>query len=69
MQVDSVQMSHDHHNHLPTPVISDQPRRSSSSPVQLRHLTQNRSVSSECIREVWSEGVKIEYENKVKRSS
>ena len=41
-QVDSVQMSNDRHNHLPTPVIPDQPSGSSSSPVQLRHLTQNK---------------------------
>ena len=65
-RVDSVQMSNDRHNHSPTPVIPDQPSTSSSSPVQLRHLTQNRSGSSEYIREVWSEGVKVEYENKVK---
>ena len=55
-------MSNDH-NHLPAPVIPDQPSTSSSSPVQLRHLTQNGSGSSEYI---WSEGVKVEYENKVK---
>ena len=59
-QVDSVQMSNDPHNHSPTPVIPDQLSMSSSSPVQLRHLTQNRSGS---IREVWSEGVNVEYEN------
>ena len=65
-QVDSVQMNNNRHNHSPTPVIPDQPSTSSSSPVQLRHLTQNRSGSLENIREVWSEGVKVEYENKVK---